>query len=55
MSDKHKLVDVNKGYRPTATPKTTEGNITLGYQPAKATGDNPTNSPTKTSSPPKKP
>ena len=55
MLDKHKLVDLNEGYRPTTAPKSQESNVNLGYQPAKATGNNPTNIPTQTTSPPKKP
>ena len=55
MSDKNKYVDLNKGYQPKTIQRPSEGNVNLGYQPAKATGNNPTNVPTQTSSPPKKP
>jgi len=53
MSDKTKLIDLNEGYQPKSIPRPSD-NANLGYQP-KSTGNNPTNSPTKTSSPPKKP
>ncbi|EOQ69723.1 hypothetical protein [Acinetobacter pittii] len=55
MPDKNKLVDLNEGYQPNIVPRPSEGNVNLGYQPAKSTGTNPTNLPPKTSSPPKKP
>lgn len=55
MSDTKDSNNLNEGYTPKATPIIDDSNSKFGYQPAKSSGNNPTNQPTQTATPPKKP
>lgn len=47
--------NLNEGYTPKAIPIVDDSNSKFGYQPAKSSGSNPSNQPTQTATPPKKP
>ena len=55
MSDPKDFNNLNEGYIPKATPIVDDSNSKLGYQPTKSSGSNPSNQPTQTATPPKKP